>query len=121
MSRTIRAVAILLAVSVSACAGHLDHRADRSHYDRYRISEAEIAEHAGQVSNLFQLVERLRPHWLDADVAFQDQVQLGGIRSLGSFSADYASSLVYLDGTQAGAQLPGLTGMHITGAIVVHR
>lgn len=121
MSRTIRAVVILLAVGLSACAGHLDYRADGPRYDRYRISEAEIAEYAGQVRNLYQLVERLRPHWLDADVAFQDQVQLGSIGTLGSFSADYASSLVYLDATQAGAQLPGLTGRHITGAIVIQR
>ncbi|MFO7893517.1 MAG: hypothetical protein R6U63_07285 [Longimicrobiales bacterium] len=120
MRGTIRAAAVLLAMSVSACAGNED-RADWVAQDRYRISETEIAEHAAQVRNLYQLVERLRPHWLDADVAFQGQMQLGSIEALGSLGPDYARSLVYLDGTEAGARLPGLTGIRITGAIVIHR
>lgn len=113
-------VAILLTVALSAC-GSLDYRSDEPRYDRYRISEVEIDRTAGQVRNLYQLVERLRPHWLDADVAFQDQVQLGAIETLGSFDPRYATSLVYLDGSEAGARLPGLIGTHITGAIVLYR
>ncbi len=112
--------AILLSLTLSGCAG-LNYQGSSPHYDRYRISAEEIAQNADQVRNLYELVQRLRPHWLDADVAFQNQVQLGSLATLTSLSPDYASSLVYLDSTQAGAQLPGLTGVHIKGAIVVYR
>lgn len=113
-------LALLLVLTLSGCAG-LNYRGGQPHYDRYRINADEIAQNADQVRNLYELIQRLRPHWLDAEVAFQNQVQLGSIASLASLSADYAISLEYLDSTQAGARLPGLTGLHVTGAIVVYR
>lgn len=87
----------------------------------------------GQVGNLYELVDRLRPRWLQVRardrsfsggeqeiVVYQDQSLLGGVEMLRSLGLDLATSLTYLDGAQATAQLPGLGSRRIEGAIVVN-
>lgn len=129
-SRRILFLLAVVAIAGSACAssgpqGEQDYR-----YDRYEISQAEIAAHAEDVSNLYQLVARLRPHWLettsrmgsDAEiVVFDEQSLLGNAESLGNLAADYPHSMEFLDRSQATAQLSGIGSRRIGGAIVIHR
>lgn len=120
MNRKTIGLVLIVAVSLGACVGWLQGGGGTD-YERYRISEAEIVRNADQVRNLYQLIERLRPHWLDADVVYQDQTRLGGLDTLAGLSPDYARSMEYLDASQAGAQLPGISGLHVAGAIVIYR
>jgi hypothetical protein len=86
-----------------------------------RISPEELSAMQGQVNNLYQVVSRLRPRWLQGDVVvYQGQSLYGWKRSLEEFGLDSASYLTYLDRSEAVAQLPGLGSRHIDGAIVIH-
>lgn len=95
------------------------------------ITAEEIAEVAPQVSNLYQVVERLRPRWLEARgprsmsggaeiMVYQGQSLLGTARELRQYGADYAYWLEYLDASEAVARLPGLRDRSVGGAIVLH-
>ncbi len=82
--------------------------------------------------NLWDVVERLRPRWLQvraADrslglstnvVVFQDQSYLGDVDILHQLSQDIAYDLKWLDGTTASSTLPGLGSQHVAGAIVIY-
>lgn len=86
-----------------------------------RISAEELAEMRGQLGNLYEAVNRLRPRWLHGDVVvYQDQMFVGWENSLQEFGLDAAYYLSYLDRAQAVAQLPGLGSRHIDGAIILH-
>jgi hypothetical protein len=84
-----------------------------------------------RVSNLYQLVERLRPRWLELRspqsftsttqvVVYQGQSYLGGVEILRQFGKDTAHRLIYLDGSTASATLPGLVTRQVEGAIVIN-
>lgn len=109
-----------IAIVLSACATTAGSDA-RPRTSTTRISAAELAEMEGQAGNLYQVVSRLRPFWLQGDVVvYQNQSYFGWKQSLEEFSPDMAASLSYLDRSEAVAQLPGLGQRHIDGAIVIH-
>lgn len=83
--------------------------------------------------NLYDVVQRLRPRWLNTRAEFrsitgeraqilvyQDKSRLGGVDMLRQLSPSAARELHYLDGPTAAGTLPGI-GMatHVAGAIIV--
>lgn len=93
------------------------------------ISREEIAESGA--TNLFEVVQRLRPAWLRGGsasnlrgggtgvVVYQNNTPLGGPEALRQLTPGYAASLRYLDGSEASNTLPGLGSRTVAGAIVV--
>ena len=114
---------VLLSVplSVAACASWYEQPSG-IRYERYRISEEEIELEQGKVNNMYVLIARLRPHWLEGEVVvYEGQSLLGSAGFLGNLAPDYAEWLEFLDRSQAVAQLPGLGSRRIDGAILIHR
>lgn len=82
-------------------------------------------------TNLFDVVNRLRPRWLqirtvssfnlsDEIVVFQESMNLGGPDALKQIPPELAYEIRWMDGVRASSMLPGLmSGRHITGAIIV--
>ena len=84
------------------------------------------------VTNLYDVVERLRPRWLKVRsqdrsfglttsiVVFQNQTLLGTVETLRQLQPGLAYQLKYLDGTTAKNTLPGLAFEgHVAGAIIL--
>ncbi len=83
-------------------------------------------------SNLWEVVQRLRPRWLTPEggvryslessgvVLYQDQTRLGDSDMLRQFPPDMAYELRWLDGVTAAATLPGLGSVRVNGAIVIY-
>jgi hypothetical protein len=94
------------------------------------ITEQEIhTQMNAGVRNVHELVERLRPRWLQlrgersinlgtAIVVYHNQQAIGGPDSMRSFDLTNIRSIRYLDSAQAG-QLPGTSGTHVQAAIVI--
>lgn len=86
-----------------------------------------------QVNNVYDAVQRLRPQWLDKErqsdnrsfnlqsgiVVYHHQTFLGDVDVLRQWSTEAVRQLVWLDGSQASATLPGLGSRHVAGAIVI--
>ena len=111
---------------VAACASS----SGSSRGTRQDVITAQEIEQA-RVSDLYELVQRLRPRWLEVRspqsfntdtevVVFQGQSYLGGPEILRQFGKEAAVRLVYLDGATASATLPGLTSRQVEGAIVIN-
>lgn len=128
-----RSLAFLVAVSflfaLGGCAT-LESGGDGS--DRHRLTAEEIQE--ADASNLFELVERERPRWLQVRGArsatdpgstrvlvYEGNTRLGGVEVLESFIPAEVEWLEYVDGTTAAASLPGLADQHVAGVIKLHR
>jgi hypothetical protein len=107
-------------------------RQERTRAPRVRrdlISQEEIA--ASGATNLYEVVQRLRPGWLRGGnvsnirgggtgvVVYQNTTPLGGPEALRQLTPGYAASLRYLDGNEASNTLPGLGSRTVAGAIVV--
>jgi hypothetical protein len=91
-------------------------------------SEIDEARQSG-VRDLYELIERRRPRWLQARaersinlqtsiLVFQNNSRLGGIDALRGYPLGSITSIRYLDAAQAGL-LPGGGGAHVEGAIVI--
>jgi hypothetical protein len=127
--RTRTAMAILLALIASAaCTPAHPRTTETAAGARDRLDSVEI--HAVSASNLYDVVARLRPHWLRPPerrsfglatevVVYQDQMLLGGPDALRRIGAESAYSMRWLDGSTASNTLPGLGSRHVAGAIVV--
>ena len=86
---------------------------------------------ATNATNLFDVVNRLRPRWLqirtvssfnlsDEIVVMQDGMNLGGPDALRQIVPELVYEIRWLDGVRASSELPGLmSGRHIQGAIIV--
>jgi hypothetical protein len=96
--------------------------------DQNRLTRAEIE--AANVATLYDVVQRLRPRWLQVRgartldgslniVVFQGQTYLGEVGVLREIDPSAADALRYLDGQRAQATLPGLTGRIVEGAIII--
>lgn len=118
--------AAMLAAVVAGCA---TSGAERTPTNSSLITRAEI-ESVTSASTLYDVVERLRPRWLQVRgerslnmetgiVVYQGQARLGGVDVLRQFGPDAAVSLRFLDGPTAAATLPGLGSQHVEGAIVL--
>ncbi len=82
-------------------------------------------------TNLFQVVSRLRPQWLNVRttqsfgleteiVVYQNDMLLGGPDALRQIGPELAYELRWVDGVRATSELPGLSsGRHIAGAIII--
>lgn len=118
-----------LVIVLTGCATNPSGTTARRDYSV--IGPQEIVETAPQVRNLYDLVARLRPRWLEARagrsmsgpteiVVFQGQSFLGGVAELRQYGAEYPVWLEYLDAAEATSRLPGLRDRIIGGAIVIH-
>lgn len=119
-------VALLAVLLLSACAATSTGE-PRPQRDLITADEIE----AVNASNLYEVVERLRPRWLDIRarrsfndvtelVVFQGQTYLGGPEILREFGKDAAYAIRYLDGSTASATLPGMGTRQVEGAIVIN-
>ncbi|MFW5947435.1 MAG: hypothetical protein ACOCUW_02980 [Gemmatimonadota bacterium] len=86
-----------------------------------------------EASNLYEVVQRLRPRWLTAErragersfglqvnvLVYQGQTRLGTVEVLGNWSPSAVYGMEWLDGPEASATLPGLGSQHVAGAIVL--
>lgn len=96
---------------------------------RNEISQEEMVQSGA--TNLYDVVQRLRPEWLRGTsasnfrgggqtiVVYQNNTQLGGLDALRQLSPGYAEMLRFLDGSEASNTLPGLGSRRVAGAIVV--
>lgn len=96
---------------------------------RNEISQEEMVRSGA--TNLYDVVQRLRPQWLtgtsasnfsgggQAIVVYQNNTQLGGLDALRQLSPGYAETMRFLDGSEASNTLPGLGSRRVAGAIVV--
>ncbi len=118
--------AMLLAAQLVGCAST---PSGREAGDRYRLTRAEIE--SVDVSTLYEVVQRLRPRWLEVRaprgmhveteiVVVLDRTLLGRAHELRGLGVEIAAWLEYVPGTQAQSRLPMLAGRHVEGAIVVH-
>ena len=97
------------------------------------ITNDELSSAEG-VRTLYDVVQRLRPRWLEIRagdrsfaigtgratiVVFQDQSYLGDVEYLKQIAPDLAYELKWLDGPTASATLPGLGSQHVAGAIII--
>lgn len=93
------------------------------------ITAQEIGE--ANLSNLYQVIQRLRPRWLEVRaqqslnsrteiVVYQGQTYLGGPEILRQLGSDAAIEVRYLDGPTASATLPGIGSRLVEAAIVVN-
>lgn len=117
----------LFAMLATGCASTAGSSADGRRSDLLTRDEILGAE----VTNLYDVVQRLRPRWLSvrgtrslnmetAIVVFQNDMHLGPAAALRELSPDLAYEISYIDGARASATLPGITsGQHVEGAIIV--
>jgi hypothetical protein len=125
MSRSLIAATSALLLFQFACASS---GTPRARVDQFALSRAEIE--GAQVSNLYEVVQRLRPRWLDLRgtrslglgtgvVVYQNQTYLGGVDVLKQMGRESAERMHYMDGPKASASLPGLGSQHVQGAIII--
>lgn len=121
---------LLLVTTLSAALGCATSASTEGARSNSNIITAEEIE-AAQVSNLYDLVQRLRPRWLDVRsqrsfsatteiVVYQGQTFLGGLEVLRELDKHAAHTLQYLDSIRASATLPGLGHRQVEGAIVIN-
>ena len=120
-------VALLFALVTAACASTGGATAVRSNPDLLTREEVMAAE----ATNLYQVIERLRPRWLRPRanqsftnlptdiVVYQGQTMLGTTEVLRQLTPSVAARIRFLDGPTAAASLPGLGSRHVAGAIVI--
>lgn len=106
-----------------------DERRREPRRRRDLITQEEIAESGA--TNLYEVVQRLRPAWLRGGsasnisgggtgyVVYQNNTPLGGLDALRQMSPGYAESLRFLEGTEASNVLPGLGSRRVAGAIQI--
>ena len=119
---------LLAAALVSACASAARSDLD---FDRDLLTREQIR--AEQAVNLYDVVQRLRPRWLEVRggtrsfnmeteiVVFVNEMLIGGPNELRQMETTLPHEIRWLDGARATATLSGLrSGRHISGAIVVY-
>jgi hypothetical protein len=119
---------LLAAITLAGCASGAGHERGRS--DPNFITPDEIA--ASNASNLYDLVNRLRPRWMQVRAArtfdmqegeivvYQGQTYLGHLDVLRQMNIDAAYAMRHLDGATASASLPGLVGRRVEAAIIIY-
>jgi hypothetical protein len=80
-------------------------------------------------TNLYDAIQRLRPHWLanrnavnragSEIVVFQGNNNLGGLEALRQIEPGYIAYVRWLDASEASNTLPGLGSRSVAGAIVI--
>jgi hypothetical protein len=119
-------LALGICLAASACAPIATDGVSR---DPNRISYEEIQ--AVEAANLFEVVQRLRPRWMQDRTGrttmgqvevrvYEGDSFLGTLEVLRQFPKAAARSLTYLDSTRA-QSLPGGGSGHVAGAIIISR
>lgn len=128
MSVKSAAFVILAALQMGGCAAGTRSTASSGSFDRLTREQIVAVDGA---QNLYDVVQRLRPRWLQvraadrsfglstAIVVFQDQTFLGDVSALRQLSPELPYEMRWVDGTTASATLPGLGSKHVSGAIVL--
>ncbi len=112
----------------AACAGQSRPGSERRNPNLIGIAEIQEMQQAG-VRDLYELVSRLRPTWLQTRserslqlettvLVYHNETRLGGIDALRGYPLVNIASVRYLDAAQAGL-LPGASSAHVEGAIVI--
>ncbi len=122
LSQWLLLISLLLAGCATAPAGKGGRQRDL-------LTREEIL--AVSVNNLYELIEQVRPNWLNVRnaarsfqlnteiVVYQGQSLLGGPELLRQIAPREAYEIRYLDGPTATATLPGLGSRHVAAAIVI--
>lgn len=134
MRKSTGAMVVLALATLAFTGACAANRQAGSGTQQDRITNDELTSVQG-VRNLWDVVERLRPLWLQpraADrsfaigtgaasiVVFQEQMYLGDVTMLHQLAPDIAYDLRWLDGPTASSTLPGLGSQHVAGAIVIY-
>ena len=122
---------LLTALSVLLLGGCATTRSAGSAGDPNILTREQIMSVQG-VTNLYDVVQRLRPRWLTVRASdrsfgmttviavFQNQTYLGDVDTLRQLQPGMAFQLKYMDGTTAQNSLPGVSpGTHLAGAIIL--
>lgn len=127
-TRSVTAALVLCVIVLLPACASSGGSSSSSRHDLITRDEIESV----RASSLYEVVQRLRPRWLDVRggdrsfetatgvVVFQGQTLLGGTAELRNLSPDMAGSLRYLDGPTASNSLPGLGSRHVAGAIIIN-
>lgn len=126
--RSLAAAALLAACAPAAGGEGWREPGDARASDTLLTREEIEATRAG---SLYEVVQRLRPGWLVASsirsmggstlvLVYQNQTRLGNVDVLREMPRNYVRSIRYLDGSTAGATLPGIQPHEaVSGAIIV--
>lgn len=125
-------VRLILVIAVSVTALSACTSATRGGENtRQDVLTREQIMSVSSATNLWEVVQRLRPRWLDARggdrsfglstdiVVYQNQTFLGDVNTLAQLSPEMAYQLRWLDGPTASATLPGIGSRHVAGAIIL--
>lgn len=126
------AIGVVVAGLFAGCAGNGAVSSPRT--EQTVLSRREIMSVEGG-RDLYEVVQRLRPRWIEADrranrldingsnrgvLVYQGQSYLGGLDVLHELKPDMAYELRWLDGATAAATLPFAIGYgKVAGAIVI--
>lgn len=121
----VSAAALLVVVAGCATTG----RSGGDGQSRDVITRQEIMD--ADVSNLYQVVKRLRPEWFRVRsrslskkseiLVIRDGTVIGNVETLREIGRDGIEELRYLDGDTAAATLVGAREGFVEGAIVIER
>lgn len=122
---------LLIAVAVALLGGCATTGTGQGGGDPNILTREQIMSVQG-VTNLYDVVQRLRPRWLTVRASdrsfgmgtqiavFQGQTYLGDVQTLRQLQPGMAFQLKYMDGTTAQNSLPGISpGTHLAGAIIL--
>lgn len=121
---------VLLALAMGGCASSGATGGERRDPDRISAEELARARSEG-ISDMEQLIQRLRPRWLERDrirslnlesaiLVYDNNAMLGGVNVLNSLTLDLVREIRWLRSAEAGT-LPGAGSLHVEGAIVIVR
>jgi hypothetical protein len=119
-SRTRLFGALLAVMALAGCASGGSRESGGSSRSRNVITAEEIA--SANVNNVYQLVERLRPHFLrprgpaEELVVYVDNIPVGGVRALGDVNISRVREVRFLDSREATQRFGA---GHRSGAILV--
>lgn len=122
--------AVLISGCASATAGTSNTQANTRESAPDYITSVEVG--ATPVANAYDLINRLRPHWLrtatgsirgntrsQVVAVYLDGARIGDVQALRSISTSGVASLRYYNATRAAVVLPNPGSDPIAGAIVI--
>ncbi len=132
MMKSLQGRGLLLGVGFAVLAGGCATVRNPTGNGRMDLLTREEIMGVRGVTNLYDVVERLRPRWLKVRaqdrsfglttsiVVYQNQTLLGDVETLRQLQPGLAYEMKYLDGTTAKNTLPGLAFQgHVAGAIIL--
>lgn len=131
MRRSLTTTLVALATLVLGACAAPSGEPGAPRRDRNMIATAEIE--ASDARNAHELIERLRPQWLNENrggtslggagmtgiVVYHEQSRLGGLEALRNHPLGGIKRIRFLDASTAAATLPGIGSGQVAGAIVI--